>query len=111
MPDYSRHINTIHLIAADKLLPKADTLPLHATLLHREAVPMMELAGTNGLLCLNKGVVVQSASLALCDFEAVIESSRLSPYWLWATYSFNALAWLNMTLALSKSLEQATTGY
>lgn len=54
---------------------------------------------------------MQSALLAPCDFEAVIESTRLAPYWPWATYYFNSLAWLNMTLALSKSPQQATTSY
>lgn len=111
MPDYTRRINTIHPITVDKPAPSADTLPLSATSWYGETVIRLELANTNGLCFLNKGLVMQSALLALGDFEAVVESSRLAPRWPQATYSSNAPVWLNLTWALTKSQQQSTTGY
>lgn len=110
-PDYTPRINTIHPIIVDKPASSADTLPLSATSWYGGVVVQLELASTNGLRSLNKDLVMQSALLALCDFEAAVESSRLAPRWPQATYSSNASAWLNMTWALSKSQQQAKTGY
>ena len=111
VPDYTRRINTIHPITVDKPAPSADTLPLSATSWYGEALLRPELASTDSLHFPNKDLVMQSASLALCDFKAAVESSRLAPHWPRATYSANAFAWLNMTWASSKSQQQATTGY